>query len=86
MKRRPVTERIAEIERHHLAEVDKQLHVDRLIEPEFLAQLRHVLRRGRARLTGQHICRIARSKMQQREVQQDDRQQRRMASASRRPT
>ena len=81
-----MTERISEIERHHLAEVDKQLHVDWLIEPEFLAQLRHVLRRGGARLTGQHVCRIARSKVQQREVQQDDRQQRRMASASRRPT
>ena len=72
-----MTERISQIERHHLAQIHEQLDVNRLIEPELLAQLRHVFRRSRACLARQHVRRIARRKMQQREVEQDDRQQRR---------
>ena len=55
-----------------MLEVDGELDVERLVEPELLAQLRHVLGRRGARFAGEHVGRIAGREMQQREIEDDD--------------
>ena len=75
--RHAVAERVAEVEREDLLEVDDQLDVERLVEAELLAQLRHVFGRRRTRFAGEHVGRVAGREMEQREVQDDDGEDRR---------
>ena len=62
----------AEVERQHLLDVEHELHGQRAIEPEALAELRHVLGRGRACFAGEHLRRIAGGQVQQQEVEDQD--------------
>ena len=54
---------IAEAEMRHVRDVVQELHAERLIEAELVAQLVHVFGRRRAALAGEHGCRVARREM-----------------------
>src|SRR5205823_12647024 len=51
-----VAEREAEVEGEHVLHVHEEAEPERLVETESLAELRHVLGRGRARLAGEDLC------------------------------
>ena len=62
----------AEIEGEHVLHVHEETEPERLVETESLAELRHVLGRGRARLAGEDLCGVAGCQVEQEEVERDD--------------
>ena len=63
-----MAEGIAEVEHHHVLEVDTKLDDQRLIESELGTKLGHVFRGGRSGLACKNVDGVAFGQLQQEEV------------------